>query len=111
MLRRERLAAPEDRNIALVPSDDRFGRGLVLGDTAPMDMDSSIPDYGRRLPCQRVSVRPIALLHHRSSLLARCDLCRAFDNEYRADSSGYFPVQCAFYRNAGVPRRTSPWQI
>src|SRR6267143_4871454 len=111
MLRRERLGAPEDRDIALVLSDDRFGCRLILGNSAPVDMDSSIPDYGCRLPCERVSMRQTALLHHRSNLLARCDLCGAFDNEYRADSSGYFPVQCAFYRNAGVPRRTSPWQI
>ena len=104
MLRRERLGAPEDRDIALVRSDDRFGCRLILGDAAPVDMDSSISDYGRRLPYECVSVRQTALLHHWSSLLARCDLCGAFDNEYRADSSGYFPLYCACYRNAGVPR-------
>jgi hypothetical protein len=92
MLRRERLGAAEDRDIALVLSDDRFGRGLVLGNSAPVDMDSSIPDYGCRLPCERVSMWQTALLHHRSNLLARCDLCGAFGNEYRADSSGYFSL-------------------
>ena len=92
MPRRERLGAPEDRDIALVPSDDRFGRGLILGDAAPVDMDPSIPDYGCRLPCERVSMWQTALLHHRSNLLARCDLRGAFGNEVRADSSGYFPL-------------------
>jgi len=92
MLRRKRLGAPEDRDIALVLSDDRFGRGLVLGNSAPVDMDSSIPDYGFRLPCERVSMWQTALLYHRSNLLARCNLCGAFDNEYRADSSGYFSL-------------------
>src|SRR5467141_904308 len=51
MLRRERLGAPEDRDIALVLSDDRFGCRLTLGNSAPVDMDSSIPDNGCRLPC------------------------------------------------------------
>ncbi len=92
MLRRERLGAPEDRDIALVLSDDRFGCRLILGNSAPLGMDSSIPDYGCRLPCKRVPMRQTALLHHRSNLLARCDLSGAFDNEYRADSSGYFPL-------------------
>jgi hypothetical protein len=90
MLRRERLSAPEDRDIALVLSDDRFVCRLILGNSAPMDMDSSIPDNGYWLPCERVSMRQDALLHHRSNLLARCDLCGAFGNEDRADSSGYF---------------------
>src|SRR5437870_13051210 len=74
MLRRERLGAPEDREIALVRSDDRFVCRLILGNSAPVDMDSSIPDYGYRLPCERVSMRQNALLHHRSNLLVRCDL-------------------------------------
>lgn len=52
-----------------MPSDDRFGRGLILDDAAPVVMDSSIPDYGRWLPCERVSMWQIALLHHRSTLL------------------------------------------
>jgi len=92
MLRRKRLGAPEDRDIALVPSDDRYCRGLVLANAPPMDMDSSIPDYGCRLPYECVSMQQTALLHHWSNLLARCDLCGAFDNEYRADSSGYFSL-------------------
>src|SRR5713101_10063245 len=104
MLRHERLRAPEDRHIALLLSDDRFGCRLILGNSAPVDMDSSFPDYGCRLPCERLSMRQTALLCHRSNLLARSDLCGAFDTEYRADSSGYFPLWCACYRNAGVPR-------
>src|SRR5713101_7163827 len=104
MLRRERLGAPEDRDTALVLSDDRFGCRLILGNSAPVDMDSSIPNYGCRLPCKRVSMRQIALLHYRSNLLVRCDLRGAFDNEDRADSSGYFPLYRACYRNAGVSR-------
>jgi len=92
MLRRERLSAPEDRDIDLVLSDDRFVCRLVLGNSAPMDMDSCIPDNGCWLPCERVSMRQAALLHHGSNLLARCDLRGAFGNEYRADSSGYFPL-------------------
>ena len=92
MLRRERLGAPEDRDIALVLSDDRFGCRLILGNSAPLGMDSSIPDYGYWLPCERVSMRQGALLHHRSNLLARCNLCGAVRNEYRADSSGHFSL-------------------
>ena len=92
MLRRERLGAQEDRDIALVLSDDRFVCGLILGNSAPVDMDPSIPDNGCWLPCECVSMQQVALLHHRSNLLALCDVCGAFGNEDRADSSGYFPL-------------------
>jgi len=43
--------------LTLVLSDDCFVCRFILGNSAPVDMDSSIPDYGYRLPYECVSMR------------------------------------------------------